>query len=174
MSHDSPAQRTDTWLTPLPIIRALGAFDMDPCGLAHWPTARRIVQLPEDGLRMTWEGRIWLNPPYGTQQWPWLAKLACHGHGTALIFARTETEGFRAEVWGKAAAVRFMHGRIRFHFANGRQAKVNAGAPSVLVAYGELDARRLAAADIEGTFIDNWSRQKPSAAQDSLDFAEGC
>ena len=37
--------------------------------------------------------------------------------GIALIFARTETEGFVREVWGKADAVLFLHGRLNFHRA---------------------------------------------------------
>lgn len=33
---------TQVWLTPLPLLRALGPFDLDPCACAEprpWPTA---------------------------------------------------------------------------------------------------------------------------------------
>ena len=151
--HESPVAQTTTWLTPLHIVRALGHFDMDPCGYPGWATADRLICLPEDGLVTPWEGRIWLNPPYGREVWTWLDRLAQHGHGTALIFARTETEGFVEQVWGKATAVRFLHGRLHFHRPDGTRAPANAGAPSVLVAYGAEDAARLAAANVPGTFL---------------------
>ena len=152
-SHESPHAQTTTWLTPLHIVRALGVFDLDPCAYPGWETADRLVCLPEDGLAVPWEGRVWLNPPYGREAWAWLDRLADHGRGTALIFARTETEGFVEQVWGKATAVRFLHGRLHFHRPDGTRAPANAGAPSVLVAYGAEDAARLAAANVPGTFL---------------------
>ena len=151
--HESPVAQTTTWLTPLHIVRALGHFDMDSCAYPGWETADRLVCLPEDGLAVPWEGRVWLNPPYGCEVWTWLDRLADHGHGTALIFARTETRGFVEQVWGKADAVRFLHGRLHFHRPDGTRAPSNAGAPSVLVAYGAQDARALASASVPGTFL---------------------
>ena len=152
-SHQSHRAQTTTWLTPLHIVRALGHFDMDPCAYPGWETADRLVCLPEDGLAVPWEGRIWLNPPYGREVWTWLDRLAQHGHGTALIFARTETAGFVEQVWGKATAVRFLHGRLHFHRPDGTRAPANAGAPSVLVAYGPQDAEALARTSVPGTFL---------------------
>lgn len=72
---------------------------------------------------------------------------------TALIFARTETEGFVEQVWKKATAVRFLYGRLHFHHPDGTRARANSGAPSVLVAYGAEDAARLATCTIPGQFI---------------------
>lgn len=152
-SHHSARAQTTTWLTPLHIIRDLGPFDMDPCAHPDWPTARERVCLPTDGLSVPWEGRAWLNPPYGNQAWAWLQRLAQHGRGTALVFARTETAGFVREVWGKASAVFFLHGRLHFHHADGTRAAANAGAPSCLVAYGAHDARRLQASGLPGTYV---------------------
>ena len=151
--HESPVAQTTTWLTPLHIVRALGHFDIDPCGYPGWDTAEHLICLPDDGLAVPWEGRVWLNPPYGREVWTWLDRLAQHGHGTALIFARTETEGFVKQVWGKATAVRFLHGRLHFHRPDGTRAPSNAGAPSVLVAYGPQDAAALARASVPGTFL---------------------
>ena len=94
-SHQSAAARTTTWLTPLEVVRSLGRFDLDPCGYPGWATAEHLICLPDDGLAAQWAGRVWLNPPYGRQTWEWLAKLAAHGQGTALVFARSETEGAR-------------------------------------------------------------------------------
>lgn len=152
-SHHSARAQTTTWLTPLHIIRDLGPFDLDPCAHPDWPTARHRVWLPTDGLSVPWEGRVWLNPPYGNEAWAWLQRLAQHGQGTALIFARTETAGFVREVWGKASAVLFLHGRLHFHHADGTRAAANAGAPSCLVAYGAQDARRLQVSGLPGTYV---------------------
>jgi hypothetical protein len=155
-SHQSHRAGTTTWLTPPHIIDALGPFDLDPCAAPGWVTAEKHITLPDDGLTAEWSGRVWLNPPYGAEVWDWLAKLAEHGNGTALIFARTETTGFVREVWGKATALLFLHGRLHFHHADGTRADANSGAPSVLVAYGDSDAERLGAAviDLPGAFVD--------------------
>lgn len=152
-SHHSHNAGTTTWLTPPHIIEALGEFDLDPCGAPGWVTAKRSIILPEDGLTAAWEGRVWLNPPYGKEAWTWLDKLAEHGTGTALIFARTETAGFVEQVWEKATALLFLHGRLHFHYPDGTRAKANSGAPSVLVAYGDSDARALKNCQLSGTYV---------------------
>lgn len=155
-SHQSARAETTTWLTPPEIVSALGPFDLDPCAAPSprpWATAERHIELPEDGLEAEWDGRVWLNPPYSFAAWKWLSKLAEHGDGIALVFARTETAGFVSEVWGKATAVRFLHGRLFFHHADGSRARANSGAPSVLVAYGAGAAERLRTCDLPGTFI---------------------
>jgi hypothetical protein len=134
---------SDSWITPRWVIDALGPFDLDPCASIPqpWPCARRSLTIKEDGLGSKWEGRVFLNPPYGRQTGPWLDRLAAHGRGTALVFARTETAMFQ-EVWRKADALLFLRGRLRFHWPDGSLAG-NAGGPSVLVAYGEKDVRLL-------------------------------
>lgn len=152
---------TDTWLTPPEIIAALGAFDLDPCCPSEmpWVTARRMIQQPEDGLSVPWSGRVWLNPPYSSSE-KWLEKLAKHGNGIALIFARTETEAFAEHVWAKAAGLCFIRKRLHFHDADGKRAKGNSGGPSVLVAYGQACADRLRDAvrglKISGFYVDRW------------------
>lgn len=154
--HQSAAAGTTTWLTPPPIIHALGgaeSFDLDPCAFPGWATAREGYSLPDvDGLAARWFGRVWLNPPYTSGEiGDWLAKLAEHGSGTALIFARTETEAFQAQVFQRASGLLWLAGRLHFHHPDGRRAKANAGAPSVLVAYGQDDLDRLAASDLPGS-----------------------
>lgn len=155
-SHQSARAETTTWLTPPHLLEALGPFDLDPCAAPSprpWPTARRHIELPEDGLASDWSGHVWLNPPYSFEAWKWLARLADHGDGIALIFARTETAGFIAQVWNRATAVLFLHGRLHFHYPDGTRASANGGAPSCLVAYGERGASKLASTDLAGTFV---------------------
>lgn len=149
--------RTDEWLTPPNIIEALGPFDLDPCSPVNrpWPTATTHYTVADDGLSMPWgESRVWLNPPYGNETSKWLQKMAVHGNGIALIFARTETDMFFRYCWDAAAAMLFLRGRLHFHYVDGCRAKANAGAPSVLVAYGKENAGRLKTSSIEGRFVE--------------------
>ncbi len=154
-SHQSQRSQTAEWLTPPSILNALGEFDLDPCAPVDrpWPTARGHYTIDDDGLSLEWHGRVWCNPPYGALTTHWLDRLAEHGNGTALIFARTETAMFFDCVWGRASALLFLKGRLHFHSIDGTRAKLNVGAPSVLVAYGSSDAYKLEISGIEGKFI---------------------
>ncbi|MEF3081907.1 hypothetical protein V3391_06730 [Luteimonas sp. SMYT11W] len=137
--HQSPCAGTTTWLTPPEIIEALGRFDLDPCAAPEprpWPTADQHIALPADGLAAIWAGRVWLNPPFGREATAWLARLAAHGDGIALIPARTETAMFFDLVWPKADAVLFLRSRPHFHRPDGTRAPFNSGAPICLIAYG--------------------------------------
>lgn len=159
-SHQSARMAKDEWLTPPHIIQTLGYFDLDPCAPIDrpWPTAGRHYTIEDDGLRQPWRGRVWLNPPYGRESGKWLARLAQHGQGTALIFARTETALWFDHVWPMASAILFLKGRLHFHHVNGTRAAANAGAPSALVAYGQGDALMLrlacGAGRIQGQMVD--------------------
>lgn len=154
-SHQSANMMKDEWLTPPEIIKALGSFDLDPCSPINrpWPTAYNHYTIENDGLSQEWNGRVWCNPPYGLEAGKWLDKLSIHGNGIALIFARTETKMFFDHVWNKADAVLFIEGRLYFHHVDGTRARANAGAPSVLIAYGNDNAEILKNCSIKGKFI---------------------
>jgi hypothetical protein len=112
-----------------------------------------MISLPDDGLADAWEGRVWLNPPYGRDTARWLDRLASHGDGIALIFARTETDMFFEHVWKRAHALLFIRGRLTFCKPCGTPADANGGAPSVLVAYGERNVQCLASCGIDGALL---------------------
>lgn len=144
---------TDTWLTPPSLLEALGRFDLDPCcpPAMPWKTATTMFCEGEtDGLAAAWRGRVWLNPPYGPRTGLWLRKLADHGNGIALVFARTETEMFQEFCWKRASGMLFLWGRLYFHTADGKKAKSNAGGPSVLVAYGQENVTTLVQSQLPG------------------------
>lgn len=153
----NPRAQTHDWITPKFIIDALGPFDLDVCQSATqpWPCATQGLVLPVDGLSQPWpwSSRVWCNPPYSVHAAAWLAKMARHSCGTALIYARTETDMFFEYVWGAASAVLFLRGRLYFYYPNGERAPHNSGGPSCLVAYGERDAERLRASDLDGHFV---------------------
>lgn len=162
-SHQSATMISDVWLTPPSIIKALGPFDLDPCSAPAprpWETARRHIALPQDGLAAPWDGFVWCNPPYSREAVKWLRRMAEHGNGIALVFARTETEWFWETVWEAptATSILFLEGRLHFHHPDGRRAKANSGAPSVLVAYGMEAAARLSRSGLAGALVPLWRR----------------
>lgn len=162
-SHQSSGAETHTWLTPPFILKALGKFDLDPCAAPEprpWPTAETHWGRADNSLQREWFGRVWLNPPYGpkVQIAPWMRRMAEYGRETALIFARTETVIFFETVWDKATAVLFLKGRLCFYRKDGTlprsdQGGGNAGAPSVLIAYGREDADALKMSGLAGQFV---------------------
>ena len=156
-SHQSARLKSDIYLTPPAIVRAVGPFDLDPCcpPAMPWQTAHRMISLPQDGMAMPWEGRVWLNPPFGREAAKWLEKLAHHGNGIALVPARTETRMFYSWVWPFASAVCFLRGRPHFHYADGTRASANSGAPIALVAYGVSNRFKLQGADL-GICVVDW------------------
>jgi hypothetical protein len=83
----------------------------------------------------------------------WLEKLARHGNGIALVFARTETRMFFQHVWPVASAVLFIEGRLHFHYIDGSRSKGNSGGPSVLIAYGAENSYALKSSGIKGKFL---------------------
>lgn len=153
--HQSAKMMTDDWVTPPHIIQELGDFDLDPCAPTNrpWDTASKHFTKKEDGLKQKWHGRVWCNPPYGKETGEWLSRLADHGNGIALIFARTETRLFFEQVWNKATAVMFLEGRLHFHHVNGERSTENAGAPSVLIAYGLGNLIALEESGLDGKLI---------------------
>lgn len=156
--HHSAAMLKDEWLTPPEILAALGEFDLDPCApvTRPWEMAKAHYTVEDNGLLQPWLGRVWLNPPYGPLARQWLNRLAAHGNGIALIFARTETDMFGDEIWDRADAVLFLHGRLYFHHVSGERAAANAGAPSVLAAYGQGNLEALRASGIAGRLVTQW------------------
>jgi len=159
--HHAAVGASDEWYTPPAVFDALGlTFDLDPCAppppAADWIPAARRYSLPDDGLVLPWEGRVYLNPPYGSATSAWVRRLAAHGDGIALVFARTDTAWFH-EVAQTAHALCFLAGRLTFvpadsaSVAEGRT-NGNAGAPSLLMAFGEECAAAVAASGLGMTF----------------------
>lgn len=126
--HEKPNKgETDTWLTPPWLLERLGHFDLDPCP----PNGT-------EGLNFEWTGRVWLNPPY-SKNTDFMEKMAYHRSGIALVFARTETQWFQKWVFPYAYSILFFNKRLKFYKIDGKEAKGNAGAPSVLIAYSRED-----------------------------------
>lgn len=153
----SKAETSTIWLTPPAILRFLGEFDLDPCAAPSprpWPTAKRHIELPEDGLKAKWEGRVWLNPPYGKDcgMDEWLEKMAEHRNGIALIFAKTDTAVWRDYIWPYCDSVLFIAGRLAFRLPDGTK-KEGSGGPSVLISWSPKDTEYLKSSGIAGALV---------------------
>lgn len=152
---NSFATRTDAtrddWQTPAHIVEALGQFDLDPCANINNPFRLAAVGYPVGGLILPWSGRVWCNPPYGSDCRNWMRRLAEHGDGIALIPPRVGSHWFQEEVLSKCDAVLFLKGRISFLDQNMRPVSGN-NADSVLVAFGELNAAILSVCGLPGAF----------------------
>lgn len=150
-THESTYNESIEWYTPPEIFDALGvAFDLDPCsplaGPLPWIPATNALTIADDGLATPWEGRVWMNPPYGKQTQWWMKKLAQHGNGIALVFSRTDTEWFHHAAQ-LATAVCFVKQRIRFVKPD-RTRGGTPGSGSMLLAFGDDNAEALRASGL--------------------------
>lgn len=152
--HENKRSQTQEWLTPPWILERLGRFNLDPCAPIErpWDTADKHYTTEDDGLALPWNGRVWLNPPYNNVDL-WLKKLANHGDGIALIYARTETAHFFRCVWEVADGILFLRKRIKFYYPDGTMSDTNSGAPSVLIAYGDENVQSLRESNIPGALV---------------------
>lgn len=128
------------WYTPPSIFELLRfpVFDLDPCSPGKdkvpWIPADKHYTAADNGLLLPWEGKVWLNPPYGKDTAVWLDRLRLHNNGIALVFARTDTLWFHT-IAIKADAVCFIAGRVRFISESGQRGG-SAGCGSMLLAWG--------------------------------------
>lgn len=146
---------TDEWYTPKEIIDALGRFDLDPCApvIPLWNTANIMYNKDIDGLKQEWFGRVWLNPPYSRPLIEsFVKRLAEHGNGIALLFNRCDSKMFQDVIFEKATAMNFLRNRIRFFRPDGTQGG-SPGCGSILIAFGEENARILRNCMIAGKYI---------------------
>lgn len=144
-----------TWLTPKSLIDALGAFDTDPATPKDmpWRTAARMLTIEDDGTKAPWVGRVWLNPPYGKEAWPFLERMAHYqGGGIALIFVRTDARPWHDWIFPFAHSVFFLRGRVRFCRKDGTPGD-SATMPSALVAYSAADTEAIERSGLRGTLV---------------------
>lgn len=150
---------TDEWYTPPHVVAALELarnFGLDPAAspLQPFRTARRYYTKADNGLVMPWDDEdCYVNPPYSLllfQQF--LAKLAAHGRGLLLTFARTDTDAFHTHVWPVCDAVFFFRHRLCFYTPAGTRGG-RARDRSMLCAYGPRNAELLAGCGLDGKFV---------------------
>ncbi len=101
-SSDSPEHYTPRHVINA-AIECMGGIDLDPCSNSHHspnvPAGSHYTK-DDNGLLLPWEGRVYMNPPYGREIGSWVNKL-CEEHESglctqaiALVPARTDTQWF--------------------------------------------------------------------------------
>ena len=166
------------WETPPALFDQLwheyGPFDLDPCCLPDQYTAQRVLRaggriflppdwepdrdwgldregreaIAADGLTQRWNGRVYMNPPYGQAIRHWVEMAWAETYAgnaeivVALLPSRTDTRWWQTYIMdgaqrlpahsfhGQAAEVRFIRGRLTFVVAENA-----APFPSVIVVW---------------------------------------
>jgi phage N-6-adenine-methyltransferase len=126
-NHRAEGTGENEWFTPAEYIEAarevMGGIDLDP---ATHIAAQRTVQAAQyytkqdDGLSLSWHGRVWLNPPYAQ---PFIAqfvaKLVAEFVPGSVEQAILLTHNYTDTTWfhhaeASAALLCFTRGRVRF------------------------------------------------------------
>lgn len=102
------------------VMEFMGEIDTDPCSNSKESPnvpAKICYTKDDDGLAQKWEGKVYMNPPYGNGINDWAEKLVAEyqaGHcseAIALMPARTDTRWFSVF---RDSACCFIKGRLKF------------------------------------------------------------
>ncbi|KKK74649.1 hypothetical protein LCGC14_2881660 [marine sediment metagenome] len=112
---------TTEWETPLEVFNKLNKefrFTLDPCASKKNAKCKKYFTEKDDGLSKAWNGRVFMNPPYGPTLFDWIRKAASEvKKGNAevvvcLVPVRTDNRWFGK--FAKYAQIRFIRHRIHF------------------------------------------------------------
>lgn len=134
------SSKTDQWATPQNFFDELNDefhFTLDPCADEFNHKCEKYFTKEYDGLSQSWKDEVvFCNPPYGREIGAWVQKcfLEVEEGGcecaVMLIPARTDTQWFHNYIYGKAAEIRFIKGRLKFGNSNN-----SAPFPSMVVVF---------------------------------------
>ena len=147
------SSKNEHWCTPkeiLDLVRQVNPIALDPCSNKHSTVNAKIsYSLPDDGTLADWTalcelyGLAFVNHPYkrGITVPNWYRKIVHEAENGCEIItlsaARTDTAWCQKYVFGKAQAVCFVAGRLRFiDGLTGKKAGAGAFFPSMLAYYG--------------------------------------
>lgn len=130
------------WETPSDLFNHynnLFNFDLDVCATSENTKCRRYYNKEQDGLKLDWDKKNWMNPPYGSEIGKWIAKAYRESLKGKLVVcllpSRTDTKWWQEFVM-KSNYILFIKGRLKF---SGK--KDSAPFPSAIVIFG-LDYMR--------------------------------
>ena len=117
------SSKSNEWDTPQDFYDKLNKefeFNLDPCSTHDNAKCEKHFTQKEDGLLQDWGGHIvFMNPPYGRNINKWVQKAYEESKKpditvVCLIPARTDTSYWHDYIFGKAADIRFIRGRLKF------------------------------------------------------------
>jgi phage N-6-adenine-methyltransferase len=128
---------TAEWATPQFLFDELsdiyGGFTLDPCATPENAKCETFFTREDDGLAHSWEGKVFMNPPYGRTIGLWVRKAFEESTRGALVVcllpARTDTRWWQD--YARRGYIHFLRGRLRFG-----DAKHAAPFPSAIVTFG--------------------------------------
>ena len=107
-----------------------------------------------DGLKQKWFGRVFLNPPY---QRPYIEmfvkRMVEHNNGILLLFNRCDSKMFQDLIFPNMSGILFLRRRIKFLRPDGSKGG-SPGCGSVLIAFGDENAKILQSCGIEGCYLE--------------------
>jgi len=109
------------WETPQNLFNELDRqfyFTLDAAANEQNAKHENFYTIEDDALTKAWEGRVWLNPPYGRSIGAWVRKAYVSGVARAeivvcLLPARTDTKYFHDTIM-LATEIRLIKGRLKF------------------------------------------------------------
>lgn len=150
------------YLTPKAIIDLLGPFDMDVAAAAVVrPFDIGKINLVGEheggqcGLKTPWKGFVWCNPPYGklNGENKFLAKLAAHNNGIALLNVKPATELWRNIILPNCSGIILISRRVKFTNTAGVEFGGSFGS-QCLIAFGQKARKRLEKARVLGHLLE--------------------
>jgi phage N-6-adenine-methyltransferase len=133
---------TDEWSTPDAFFDRLNDefhFTLDACATAENAKCIDFFNKETDGLLNEWRGRVFMNPPYGTEIGKWVrtaygeVKYGRADVVVCLLPARTDTAWWHD--YCMRGEIRFIRGRLKFGGS-----KNSAPFPSAVVIFRNLRA----------------------------------
>lgn len=111
-------------------------FTVDACATPGNAKCARFWTEAQNGLEQDWRGeRVFLNPPYGREIYPWTRKARTSGAEVVvgLLPASTDLAWWHEDVVAVNAEVRYLRGRVRF--LTGGPYRASGFFPSVVVVW---------------------------------------
>ena len=130
---------TVNWSTPQKFFDQYNQkyqFTLDVCALPENAKCPVYFTPDDDGLKQTWEGVVWMNPPYGREIPKWIEKAFQEANCTkttvvSLLPARVDTRWFHNHIYNNCGVeIEFIKGRLKFG-----DAKNSAPFPSMVVVF---------------------------------------
>ena len=152
MNKNLVSSKKMNWGTPQWLFDKLDKefeFTLDPCADVLNHKCRHYYTERENGLNKDWTGEtVFVNPPYGKELKKWVKKASEElALVVMLIPARTDTTYWHDYIFGRAAEVRFMKGRIKFIDPETGEEGDAALFPSAIIVFNNAEETKYMAVD---------------------------
>lgn len=143
------SSRTDEWSTPDDFFAELNEtfhFDLDACASPRNAKCARYFTREQDALQQQWQGKVWMNPPYGREIAAFMRKAyeesLLGATVVCLVPSRTDTQWWHR--YAMRGQIIYLRGRLRFGGA-----ETSAPFPSAIVIFWGGRLGRATRPDVE-------------------------